>query len=401
MTRRNITFAFVLTLVFALAGSAGAAAKPLDDRLVEMSRAAPAFGGMFIDDGVLNVYMTDRGAPARAAASGVIRRNFELPRKVRVLKARYRFTQLKKWSDRLTANVLGLPGVVSTDVDDRTNHVAVGVTGDRGRATVKRRLAHLGIPAAAVRVRPAEPVQTFSSLNDFHRPLVGGLQAGSFAPCTLGFVAIRAGVPGFLVNSHCTNVQGGVEGSVFYQPDPSSPGNRVGIEAVDPVYFRGGICPPSFRCRYSDTAFVKRDSGVTASLGYIAKADLTPSTGWNGDLYRITAKGDAIVGQVVEKVGRTTGRSVAAPVTSVCGGYLVNNALGKLVMLCQTGAQLFSQPGDSGSPVYTPNGSDVTLRGELWGGNVSSGSSFFSPITSIQRPTELGRISVCAPGFSC
>jgi hypothetical protein len=400
MNRRTIACALALTTGLVMVSTSTASARTLDDRFAHMARTAPAFGGMFIDDGgVLNVYMMNRSSSAKAAASRALRGNFDLPRKVRVLKARYRFAQLKTWQNRATEKLLGLPGVVMTDVDDKTNRLTVGVTGDRGRAAVNKGLARLGIPRAAVDVQAAAPAETQSSLNDFHRPLVGGLQVGSFGPCTLGFIAIRKGASGFIVNSHCTNIQGSIEGSVFYQPDPSSAANRVGVEAVDPVYFRGGFCFPGRRCRFSDTAFVKRDSGVATSLGFIAKSDPSPSTGWNGDLYRITAKADAIVGTIVEKVGRTTGRSAAVPVDQTCVNVVVNFT--NITLLCQNTAQLFSQPGDSGSPVFTPNGSDVTVRGELWGGNVSSGQTIFSPISSIQRSTEMGPISLCAPGFSC
>ncbi len=251
-----------------------------------------------------------------------------------------------------------------------------------------------------MRIEAAAPVTPMSSLNDFHRPLVGGLQINlNIGNCTLGFNAVRKGVSGFITNSHCTNTQGGIEGTVYYQPDQSSAANRIGVEAVDPVYFKGGICPPNRRCRYSDTAFAKRDNGVSASLGFIAKSDPSPSTGWNGDLYRITAKSDAIVGQFVEKVGRTMGRS-GANVDATCRNFVVNTTA-NVFLLCQTTAQLFPLGGDSGSPVFTPNGSDVTVRGELWGGSASTGQGVFAPITSIQRSTEMGPISICAPGFSC
>jgi hypothetical protein len=406
MTRRTITFSLVLTLTLVVIGVSGASARPLDDPIAHMAKTAPAFGGMFIRDGVLNVYMTDRGASARAAATRALGQSFDrsrLPRTVRVLKARYSFARLERWQNRVTARLLGLPGVVMTDVDDTKNRLTVGVTSGRARSTVRARLAKLHVPREAVRIQAATGLDAQSSLNDFHRPLVGGLQiefprqiGNGF--CTLGFNAVRNGVSGYLVNSHCTTIQGGIEGTIHYQPDQTSPANRIGVEVADPVYFRGGYCFPGLRCRFSDTAFFKRDAGVTASQGYIAKSDPSPSTGWNGDLYRITGKSNAIVGEFVEKVGRTTGRS-GATVDRTCGNFLVNGT--NISLLCQSTAQLFSLGGDSGSPVFTPSGSDVTVRGEVWGGNASTGETSFSPITSIQRPTEMGPISICAPSFSC
>jgi hypothetical protein len=387
-----------LALSLGVTGTAGAATGTLDVRLARVAHAEPAFGGMFERKGVLHVYLTDRSATARAAAKRALRRsNFK------VLKARYGFAQLELWKKRLTAGVLGHAGAVLTDIDDRRNRLTVGVKDKRTRLLIEARIAALGIPKAAVRIEEVTPPRFTSSLNDFHRPLVAGLQISFSHPsfsslCTLGFNAVRKGVSGFVTNSHCTGVQGGVEGTVYFQPDQANPANRVGVETVDPVYFRGGICAvPTRRCRFSDSAFVKRDSGVPASQGFIAKADPSVTT-WNGtDTYRITSKGDAIVGQFVEKVGRTTGRT-GAPVVRTCTDILVN--FSNILLLCQSQANLFALPGDSGSPVFTPNGSNAKLRGELWGGNVA-GDSYFSPISSIQRSTELGKISVCAPGFSC
>jgi hypothetical protein len=354
---------------------------------------------MFERNGVLNVYLTNRGPAARAAAKRALRHgNF------RVLKARYGFAQLDAWKKRLTAGILGRAGVILTDVDDARNRLTVGVLDKRARLLIEARIAALGIPREAVRIEEMPPAMLRSSLNDFHRPLVGGLQLGftsQFGPsfCTLGFNAVRNGVKGYVTNSHCTTVQGGVEGTVHSQPDQLNPANRVGVETVDPVYFRGGLCKiTTRRCRFSDSAFVKRDTGVAASQGFIAKSDPSPSTAWNGtDLYRITSKSDPIVGQFVEKVGRTTGRS-GGPVTRTCFDVLVNTT--NIALLCQAESTLLAAGGDSGSPVFTPSGTNAKLRGILWGGNTGI-NAFFSPISSIQRSTELGKISVCAPGFSC
>ena len=85
----------------------------------------------------------------------------------------------------------------------------------------------MGIPREACTITEEQPISLF--LRTRRRPLRGGLQInfGGFL-CTLGFVAVRQGITGFVTNSHCTNTQGGVEGTVDHQPTASGTTNRIG-----------------------------------------------------------------------------------------------------------------------------------------------------------------------------
>jgi hypothetical protein len=58
----------------------------------------------------------------------------------------------------------------------------------------------------------------------------------------------------------------------------------------------------------------------------------------------------------------------------------------------ENSAAVIVQGGDSGSPVFRiESGGDVTLLGNLWGGN-SSGTLFvYSPLSGIE--TELGELT--------
>jgi hypothetical protein len=409
MTRRITTLAVgvVLALSIGATGVAGAAVKSLDERFAAVAKEAPAFGGMYVDEGegVLTVYLTDRRAGARSGARRALGKAFRgqgLPRTLRVVRGRYDFARLNAWHDRISADVLAIPGVVLTDIDDRKNRLTVGVESEEARALVAPRLAAFGIPSGAVSIEKEAPVRFATSLRTRHRPLVGGLQISFTHPefsslCTLGFNAIRQSVQGFVTNSHCTGVQGGVESTVYHQPTASGTTNRVGVETVDPVYFTGGSCPVGRRCRFSDSAFARRLSGVTANLGRVARSVLG-SIAWNGtEVYRIVRKSDPVVGQFVEKVGRTTGRT-GGTVRRTCAHLNVNNS--DVSFRCQAQASLSPAPGDSGSPVFSPSGPDATLRGELWGGDLNTGVGSFSPIVSgIER--ELGALTTCASGFSC
>lgn len=113
-------------------------------------------------------------------------------------------------------------------------------------------------------VAPILFAQGPATLQGKNRPLLNGIQISSGGGiCTLGATAVRNGVAGFVTNSHCTNVQGGVESTQFFQAAGS---DQVGVEVADPSYFTGDSCPIGRRCRYSDSAFVRRDSGTNPAV---------------------------------------------------------------------------------------------------------------------------------------
>jgi hypothetical protein len=171
----------------------------------------------------------------------------------------------------------------------------------------------------------------------------------------------------------------------------------IGSEIADPAYRRNGSgCPRGRVCRYSDSNFSEGAGGVLFTLGGIAK-----TTGPNnGSLqiagaFTIVDEGAATMGQTANKVGRTTGWGQGV-VTRTCVNTGVSGS--NIVLLCQdfveNDAVQIVAGGDSGSPVFSisPNGGDnVTLLGNLWGGN-SSGTLFvYSPISGIER--ELGSLT--------
>jgi hypothetical protein len=411
MSRRASTFFACLasTIVFGATGVASAA-QSLDDRFAAVGQEVPSFGGMFVNDrtDVLHVYLSNPSAAA--SAEEALRQAFPgegLPQELQVHRARFSFQQLSAWHERLSASVLGLRGVVLTDIDDAKNRLTVGVKNADGRARVERRLGARGIPRGAVSIEQVAPIKT-DNLRARHRPLVGGLQitrrisSTSESLCTLGFNAVRAGVAGFVTNSHCTRIQGGVESTVFHQNTTFTSGNRVGVETVDRTYFTGGACPAARRCRFSDSAFVRRDSGVTASRGRIAAPANFNTVAWNGtSRYRLVSEGNALVGDIVRKVGRTTG-TTRGDVIGTCVNVNVSGS--NITQLCQTLANYASAGGDSGSPVFSnlnsPQQLDSRLRGIHWGGG--GGTTVFSPINGgVQRASELGPLTNCAPGFSC
>jgi hypothetical protein len=386
-------------------------ARTVDDLFKGVADRNPRFGGMFVDEeeDVLYVYSVDPSEAAAAVAEEAVTAVFgeaQPARRVQILPARYGFRELKEWHDRLSPDALAMSGVVMTDIDDRNNRLTVGVESLDSRTAVEDKLVELGVPPEAVEVVETPGVALENSLRDRHRPLVGGLQiafqrSGSTLLCTEGFNAVRAGIAGYVTNSHCTAIQGGVQGTVHHQPTIALlNANRIGVETVDPGYWIGAPCPAGRRCRRSDSSFARRDAAVTASQGRIARTAVG-SFAWNGtSTFRIVREADPLVGQVVTKVGRTTGRT-AGVVQQTCANFNVLNT--NITQLCQSRASYLSNPGDSGSPVFrivnVPALNDVALGGIHWGSG-----GVFSTISNIQRNVfhvELGPLTTCAPGFAC
>lgn len=413
--RGLVGFAALALLVAALASgtpSAPAAQSipvTIDQLLAQVSERVPEFGGTYIDEGrgSLFIWSTEvRASVGTAAANAlvdVLRQTDLSALTPVVLQANYTFAQLQQWHDRMASEVLALQGVVLTDIDDARNRLRVGVENvTEHRTQVEETLSALAIPSEAVLIEQVGPIRLASSLQNHHRPLVGGLliDAGSFT-CTLGFMAVRAGVQGFVTNSHCTLLQGGVENTAYGQHLLAE---AIGNETADPLYFDSGInsaCPRNRDCRYSDSAFARLLALVPFDQGKVAKSPVN-STAWNGtDKFRINKETAPLVGQGAAKVGYRTGRTIG---TVTATGIRVNVTGTFFTFLSQAAASFQVNFGDSGAPVIRsegPGADDVALKGILWGRNDADGTGFFSPIGNVQFSSELGAMNTCAPGITC
>jgi hypothetical protein len=242
-----------------------------------------------------------------------------------------------------------------------------------------------------------QPVRLAATLQDRVRPVGGGLQInfGNFV-CSLGFNALRNGVASYITASHCTDVQGGTEGTKHYQQDRFHSNTLIGTEASDPTYFTGGACPANRRCRYSDASRGRYASGVSETLGRIART--TSRGSLSGPLTISSAnpaftvnseRANSLVGQTVNKVGRTTGWTFGK-VIATCVTTNVDGS--NITQLCQTFVNAGVDFGDSGSPVFnwTSGSSTVRLAGILWGGSGTS-QFVFSPMSGIEK--ELGALT--------
>ncbi len=309
---------------------------------------------------------------------------------------------LPGWFSRSSPEVLALPGTVFADHDEANNRLLFGVENAAAIKGVSTALARLGIPASAYAVVVTEPIHQVASLQGKWRPTRGGIQIHfSQYLCTLGFNADGDNSErSFITNSHCTAKQGGVESTAYYQPTSTVDATAVAVEVEDPQYFRNGACPRGRKCRYSDSARARYNSGTGSERGVIAKTS-APNNGSleaaATDAFTVTSQDNNTTnfgtGTVVNKVGRTTGWT-QGNVTNTC--VTTNVSGSNITQLCQTFVQNSNNAvvvggGDSGSNVFRiVSGDNVQLVGILWGGN-SSGTQFvFSPLQQVQR--ELGAL---------
>jgi hypothetical protein len=363
-----------------------------------LGRGVAGFGGFFLDaSGVPTAYLTDpgqRGATMRALAPWFSARGVD-PNQLRVIKGDFDFNRLQGWFDRASPVALAVSGSVFADLDEASNRLRFGVENAAAMAGVQHALATRGIPASAVIVELAEPIRFVATLQGQVRPVQAGLQInfGQYL-CSIGFNAQSGTTRSFVTASHCTNHQGGTEGTQYYQPlAPRFGGSSevIATEVADPVYFKGGACPKGRSCRYSDASRAAYSSGTQYVLGGIEK-----TTGANNNSltisgsFQVGGKDDGVVGDIANKVGRTTGwsqgRITATDVnTSVSGS--------RITLLGQTFVSAKVGGGDSGSGVFIiTSGTTVDLSGVLWGGNQSGTQFVFSPLSQVEQ--ELGGLTV-------
>lgn len=383
----------------------------IDERFVQLAREVPGFGGYYRDAaGNLNVVLTNpaaQGEAARAALAPVLESG--RGRGMIMRQGGYDFAQLQGWREQVDPVVLGIDGVVFTDVNEVTNRVEIGISDAAARAHVRGAVSGLSIPRAALALVDAEAVEEHASLRNRVRPVSGGLQitrvisGDDVSYCTLGVSVLVDGQYGYLTNSHCT--QSGI-GTVHRQ-DGSN--DQIGVEVQDPARYANGTteifngvsypCSYTSGCRFSDASRGVYDDSVQTKVkfGYIART-LTENEYQGGDpdstvygatvyttdsntpYFRIVGKANSVVvGDVVHKVGWRTGWT-SGPVDRTCAN--VSNGL-----RCQLGRgrdsdfATFGRGGDSGSPVFrrVPGSeTDVELVGLYWG-------SFTSPIANIER----------------
>lgn len=304
---------------------------------------------------------------------------------------------------RVSPEVMALPGTVFSDNDERIGKVVIGVDNVGAVRGVQQAMARLGVVERDYAVELTQPIEFKATLRDVFRPTVAGIQIhfGQYV-CTMGANVDHAGGRSFITNSHCTNTQGGTEGTQYYQSSSSLDPTVIATEAADPAYVKGGSCPRGKKCRHSDASRALYSASVASNRGEIAQTtgvntgSLTVSS--TSPIFTITGQDNSTksfpIGLQVNKVGRTTGWT-RGEVTRTCVNTSVSGST--VYLFCQTfvsdpGGATVVSGGDSGSGVWTGgSNSAVTLVGLLWGGSSDNKTFVFSPLASVQQ--ELGSVT--------
>ena len=301
---------------------------------------------------------------------------------------------------RVSPDVMALPGTVFSDNDEVAGKVVIGVENMGAAGQVRAAMARLGVAADDYAVELTQPIENKATLRDVFRPTVAGIQVHfTQYVCTLGFNVDHAGGRSFIINSHCTATQGGTEGTTYAQPTRTIDPTVIATEVDDPVYVKNGPgCPRGKKCRHSDASRALYSAGVASNRGEVAL-----TTGANNGsltvagLVTITGQDNTTknfaVGTVVNKVGRTTGWT-RGQVTRSCVNTSVSGST--VYLLCQTfvsdpGGATVVGGGDSGSGVWTGSTNSATAVGLLWGGSSDNKTFVFSPLASVQQ--ELGAVN--------
>ncbi len=370
----------------------------------QLDAQIPGFGGFYLDaSGAPTIYLkngSDRGKAEKALEKFLLKHGGIGA--LQVKEAKHAWKDLEKWQSGITSAAFDGTGTVYVDDDETSNLVRVGVDNLSAVGHIKQLARDLGVPDDAILVQGAEPIVQVATLqNAVDRPVRAGVQINFPGYlCSVGFNATTAGgQKSFVTASHCTNTQGGVESTPYWQPLQSVAPTQIATEVDDPVYVQGrrgsGPCPKNRRCRYSDASRAAYIDGADQGLGQIARTS-GPN---NGSLdivgsFAITSDdcgntgGCLTVGTQVNKVGRTTGWT-QGNISNTCVNTGVSGS--NIVQLCQTFVSAGVGGGDSGSDVFQiTSGTNVKLVGVLWGG---SGSSLyvFSPLGNVFR--ELGTLT--------
>jgi hypothetical protein len=158
---------------------------PGEEYLFQIGAEVPGFGGMYYDDdGDLVILLKDLRLSRQAAAA--VRRHLPGPGKrgrqegppaeIRFRQAEYSFVELNGYWQRINQVVVEIPGVVSTDVDEVSNRVVVGVRRAAVAQEVRRALTALPIPEGSVQVQTIEPCTS----NDPNCPPTGAEEPEPF-----------------------------------------------------------------------------------------------------------------------------------------------------------------------------------------------------------------------------
>ena len=201
-----------------------------DPYRVALAHRIPGFGGIYYDPpGSDRIVIAIAGtatadfAKAEEAARDYLMARVDPPapyaRPVAFVRrpVKYSFMELARHRARLGPHAFGIEGVVSLDVVESANRIAIGVSDESARAAVRDLARDLEMPLAMLSFHEESPaVRSYARLTGPvpEGKLQGGYEIDDEGPggaCTLGFTAlgVHSGVVDpaqwfFVTNSHCS-----------------------------------------------------------------------------------------------------------------------------------------------------------------------------------------------------
>lgn len=318
-------------------------ARPDEILSSRIARRIQGFGGISSDStGALVVYLTNPGnspevTALRAAVAGRLADHSRhwsgrgVSPQLVIRQGRFTFRQLRRLRDRLNDDVLRIPGVLFTDVDELSNRFVVGIDGTQA-ASAQAAVRQLAVsraggdmdalqfevralclertcqePKPIIIPAPNPAVQANTGPRDMREvmdTLPGGAQVMSQrnnGEGTLGFVVyhcaqgdVTEAYAGqcrdwYVVTSHQTFTRAYVDGDPFYHPNTYYGSPQIAVEAIDTRWHThpfpisvdgnpglGSACQPqenyrSLVCRRSDMALLKPAGSVKPWRGFLLR----------------------------------------------------------------------------------------------------------------------------------
>lgn len=263
---------------------AGTLGRGEQDRLVRFERQLPGFGGLYVANGAVRVYMKADTIPlsrVRAVLAGVYS-NHPMPAvreamanvgTATVVKARYSLSEIIAIQRRIASSIHGWTGAGTIIMD---NKVVVGFPDSASLESGLQEMESTGIPLDALTPIILGVARPATNFTDYVRPVRDGLmialgndtydphfyswsdKCACYVPqytgsyCTLGFnVHNSFGGDYFLTAAHCENIwrgQNGISGDTVFQPTVASPDRSnlvVGQITLNLGWHENSECPPN------------------------------------------------------------------------------------------------------------------------------------------------------------
>lgn len=313
---------------------------------------------------------------------------------IEVRSAKYSALELQEWFQRIAPN----SAIQSIGIDHELNKIRVGLGLLSGREQVEQQMENAGVPKDAFLISEIEtsiPLRSISypgscvggnNLKNECRPLVGGLRVQAGGQCSLGFIAYNNTPPWHpgpygVTNTHCSHVIASLDFGYLYQKSITP----IGIEAFDPSFF-------TFfgdDARFSDASIYKLSNDIINNNDFLNDVAIPPGIGQItfNDVLNVIGEGNPAQYSPIMMVGQTSGLRIGW-VTDSC--EYVYSSIDNFWRICSIESSYMAASGDSGSPVFWPNGSnsdDIIMYGIIWGGNSSNTQS--SKLSYIQAETGL------------